>query len=188
MPREMTLKELKKDTTEVTNHMRSIFDLGHTLDKNKKNGLAFKYKYYENDDHSSVPLITEYDAIRFIFNFYSLAIDGTELNDTTLSMANKIKAHYANVSKQMGYKIQPPESLINSIGYGALGNQNFKQAAYFYKMNVENYPNSFNVYDSLGDYYIAIEDKANAIIAFENALSLRENVFSRNKLEGLRKP
>jgi hypothetical protein len=161
--------------------------LSKALDKNEKNGLTYKYKYYENDDHGSVPLITEYDALRFIFSFYPLKLNGADLNDATMLLANKITNHYSLLSNKMGYTIQPPESLINGIGYGALQNDNFKQAEYFFKMNVANYPNSFNVYDSLGDYYAAIEDKGNAIKSFRHALSLRENEFSRNKLELLLK-
>jgi len=187
MPEDMTIKKLKRDTTDDTNHMRAIFELSKALDKNEKNGLTYKYKYYENDDHGSVPLITEYDALRFIFSFYPLKLNGADLNDATMLLANKITNHYSLISNKMGYTIQPPESLINGIGYGALQNDNFKQAEYFFKMNVANYPNSFNVYDSLGDYYAAIEDKGNAIKSFRHALSLRENEFSRNKLELLLK-
>lgn len=187
LPDEMTIKQLKKDTTDDTNHMRAIFELSKALDKNEKNGLTYTYKYYENDDHGSVPLITEYDALRFLFDFYPLELNGDDLNDATMTLANKICDHYILVSNKMGYTIQPPESLINAIGYGAMGNENYQQAEYFFKMNVENYPTSFNVYDSLGDYYVSVDDKSNAIKAYENALSLRENVFSRNKLQALKK-
>ncbi len=186
MPADMTINKLKKDTTEDTNHMRSIFDLNDLLNKNKKNGLAYDSKYYENDDHSSVPLITEYDALRFIFSFYALDMNGLELNDTTLKLAHRIETHYAMVSNKMGYTIVPSEMLINSIGYAAMRNENSKQAEYFFKMNVKNYPNSFNVYDSLGDYYVSIGDKKNAMLSFEKALSLKENEFSREKFEALK--
>lgn len=185
MPEGMTIKKVKKDTTDATNHIRAILELGKTLDKNANNGLAYNYKFYENDDHSSVPLITEYDAIRFIFGFYALDIDFAELEDTTMAIIHKIENHYVKVSKQMGYEIMPPEAFINGMGYGMMGNNNLRQAEYFFKMNVKNFPGSFNVYDSLGDYYVTIEDKDNAIKSFEKALSIRENVFSRNKLQML---
>ncbi len=35
-------------------------------------------------------------------------------------------------------------------------------AIYLFKLNVINYPESYNVYDSIGDYYDAKGDKANA--------------------------
>ncbi len=187
MPEDMSINKLKRDTTDDTNHMRSIFELSETLDKNKKNGLVYKYKYYKDDDHGSVPLITEYDALRFIFDFYPFNISASDRVDSTIAIVEKITAHYTNVSKHMGYQVKPPENLINGLGYQAMGNNNFKQAKHYFKMNVSNYPNSFNVYDSIGDYYMAIEDKTNAMASFEKALSLQENVFSRNKLEALKK-
>ncbi len=62
--------KVKKDTTKSTEHIRSIFELRDYLNNNKQNQLKFAYKYYNNDDHNSVPLIAEYDALRFIFNYY----------------------------------------------------------------------------------------------------------------------
>lgn len=41
-----------------------------------------------------------------------------------------------------------------------------------YKFNVANYPQSPNVYDSLGDFYEANADKKNAIASYEKVLSL----------------
>lgn len=187
MPEDMTLKKLKKDTSEVTNHQRAIFDLSKVLDKNQQNGLRYRYKYYEADDHGSVPLITEYDALRFIFDFFSFDLHPAALNDSTNMVGDDIENHFKIVSEKMGYTVYPPENLINGLGYMAMQNENMKQAEYFFKMNVSHYPESFNVYDSLGDYYVAMEDKANAIQSFKQALKIRENVFSRNKLEGLMK-
>ncbi len=187
MPADMSLKKLKKDTSEATNHQRSILDLSKLLDKNPQNGLRYRYKYYQDDDHGSVPLITEYDALRFIFDFFSFEIDLEAFNDTTKMVGDDIEDHFNNVSEKMGYTVHPPENMVNSLGYMAMRNENMQQAEYFFKMNVSHYPESFNVYDSLGDYYVAMEDKENAIQSFKQALAIRENVFSRNKLEGLLK-
>jgi hypothetical protein len=52
-------------------------------------------------------------------------------------------------------------------------------------MNVTNYPESFNVYDSLGDYYEATGDKASAIENFKKALQLNDFADTRKKLEKL---
>jgi tetratricopeptide (TPR) repeat protein len=52
-------------------------------------------------------------------------------------------------------------------------------------MNVENYPKSWNVYDSYGDYFLALGDKPKAIEYFKKALVLKENTESRRKLNKL---
>ena len=52
-------------------------------------------------------------------------------------------------------------------------------------MNVQNYPESSNAYDSYGDFFVAIGDKAKAIELFRKALSLKENADTRSKLNKL---
>jgi predicted negative regulator of RcsB-dependent stress response len=53
-------------------------------------------------------------------------------------------------------------------------------------MNITNYPNSFNVYDSMGDYYDAKGDKQKAIQSYTKALSLKDWPDTRKKLEKLK--
>jgi len=52
-------------------------------------------------------------------------------------------------------------------------------------LNITNYPDSYNVYDSYGDYYVAKGDTTNAITQFKKALSIKENVDTRQKLDAL---
>jgi predicted alpha/beta superfamily hydrolase len=61
------LKQVGTDTTEDTMHMRSILTLQRYLETNKHNGLNYRGKYYQNESHMSVPLITTYEALHFIF-------------------------------------------------------------------------------------------------------------------------
>ncbi|HEX8327401.1 MAG TPA: alpha/beta hydrolase-fold protein [Hymenobacter sp.] len=64
----MNINMVRTDTTKETMHMRSILKLQSYFEMNKQNGLKCLGKYYKDDSHMSVPLITEYDALRFIFN------------------------------------------------------------------------------------------------------------------------
>lgn len=179
---------VKKDTTQGTRHIRAIFELANTLKNNKQNQLNFQYKYYDNDNHGSVPLIAEYDALRFIFSFYKLNLGFSDFTDASLNFPLKIEKHYQNVSEKMGYKVLPPEGAINNYAYMALSLKNFAQAEYFFKLNVKYYPDSSNVYDSLGDYYKEIGDKTNAISYYKKTLSInKENTETKQKLEELEK-
>jgi predicted alpha/beta superfamily hydrolase len=182
-----TLK-VKKDTTQGTRHIRSILELANNLKKNKQNQLNFEYKYYDKDSHGSVPFIAEYDALRFIFSFYNLNLSFSDFMDKGMNLPTKIEKHYQNVSEKMGYKILPPEAPINQCGYMALGQKNLVQAEYFFKLNVKNYPESANVYDSLGDYYKETGDKKNAISNYKKALSINtQSAETKQKLEELQK-
>ena len=71
---------------------------------------------------------------------------------------------------------------MNGMGSQALERKQYKKAERFFKYNVANYPESGNVYDSMGDFYEAVEDKANAIKNFQKALSIKENADTRRKL------
>lgn len=185
MDEHMNIKSVIKDTSSVTRHIRSILTLKNYLEKYRQNGIRFSWKYYDNDSHASVPLITEYDGLRFIFDYYPLKMNFSDFYDTTTSLADKFERHFSNVSKRMGYEIKCPENLMNHMGYQALENKQFKKAERFFKYNVDNYPDSYNAYDSFGDYFDAVRDKTHAIEYFKKALSIKEDADTRAKLEKL---
>ena len=182
MPEGMTLAKMKKDTSSETRHIRSIFELDKFLKAHPQNGLKYASMYYENDNHGSVPFASEYDGLRFIFDYYRLNITGKDFSDTSAELAIKLKAHYDMVSKEMGYKVSPPESNINFLGYNAMNNKNFTKAAALFKMNIDNYPNSDNVYDSYADLMVEQKDTANAIVNYKKALAIKENAYTKQKL------
>ena len=93
MPGGMTLDKLKKDTALATRHIRSIFALDKFIRSNQQNGLKYASKYYSDDDHGSVPLITEYDGLRFIFDYYRFNLDAADFWDSSDAVVKKFKAH-----------------------------------------------------------------------------------------------
>jgi uncharacterized protein len=44
------------------------FELGNYLEENKSKNLIYNWRYYKFDDHWSVPLIAEYDGLRFLLS------------------------------------------------------------------------------------------------------------------------
>jgi tetratricopeptide (TPR) repeat protein len=85
----------------------------------------------------------------------------------------------------MGFKVSPPEAVINFMGYNAIGNKQYTKAASFFEWNIANYPNSGNVYDSYGDLFAAKKDTLNAIINYKKALAISANAESKQKLDAL---
>ncbi len=69
-------------------------------------------------------------------------------------------------------KVEFTESELNSLGYQLLGIKNIKAAIEIFKLNVEAYPASFNVYDSLGEAYLANGDDKLAIENYRKSLEL----------------
>ena len=181
----MTLEKMKKDTTSDTRHIRSIFELDRFLKTHPQTGLKYLSRYYANDNHGSVPLASEYDGLRFIFDYYRSNITGKDYNDTSLALVMKYKKHYSIVSKEMGFKVSPPEALINFMGYNALGNKHYTKAKGFFELNIANYPNSSNVFDSYGDLFATKKDTSNAIINYKKAVALSSNAESKQKIDAL---
>jgi predicted alpha/beta superfamily hydrolase len=185
MPEGMTVEKMLKDTTAGTRHIRSIFAMDKFIKSAKKKGLQFTSKYYAEDDHGSVPLISEYDGLRFIFDYYKLKFAPKDFIDSSTAFVTKYKTHYQTVSKELGYQVSPPELLTNGLAYQAEGSQFFSKAAALFKLNIDNYPNSpvaFNEYAGLLAYK---KDTANAIVYYQKALAINKNDETKQKLNAL---
>lgn len=180
----MDITNVRSDTTKGTRHIRSILNLDQYIKEENQNGLRYESKYYSDDDHGSVPLIATYDALRFIFNKYCFKFSPKDITDPKVDLVNKFEKHYQEVSKMLGYKLSPPE-IINNMGYDVLERKQYAKAEGLLKINVNNYPESYNVYDSYGDYFLAIGYKSKEIEYFKKALSIKENPESRKKLNQL---
>lgn len=184
----MDLLKVRKDTSVITKHIRSALDLNDFLNQNKKSSLQYQYKYYKDDNHGSVPLIAAYDGLRFIFAFNQLKLSIAEQMNFNKAVFTKIEKHYENLSKHFGYKVNVPEQVINVYGYQSLAKKDIDLAGYLFKLNVTNYPESPNVFDSLGDFYEANGDKKNAIANYQKALTLDKDFpETKGKLDKLLK-
>ncbi len=166
------------DGTEDPNHI-VVRKFDSLLQKNKQSGLEHKYLTYDNETHNSQLVKATQDGIRFIVDKWKPA-----KTDTTVEMVIKF---YENRSIQSGLKELPPEQLINTIGYICLSiPDKIDEAVKFFQLNVKNYPNSFNVFDSLGDAFVAKKDKVKAITAYKKAILLNpKSVETINKLKAL---
>jgi len=180
--------QVKKDTAEISHHIRSIMKLADDLSVNKTNNLQWAKKYYPDDDHNSVSFNAEYDALRFIFknNRFPRNQPYNQYFDkqyNAVQLRQMITAHYKMMSAEMGYPVRPPEPEMNSIGYAFLQQKDYEKAAMFFQVNIDNYPKNFNVYDSMGDCFLARGDKANAEKYFKKALSIKYTKEIMDKLD-----
>lgn len=188
----MDTAQVRNDTTQITHHIRSILKLTDNLKKNPSNNLKWAYRYYPDDDHASVPLIAEYDGLRFVFanNRFPRNQPMNQFFDKTYT-ANDLKAlimkHYKMISEEMGYQVRPSESLMNMFGYSFLQQKDNERAFIFFDVNINYYPKSFNVYDSMGDYYLANNNKVKAAEYFKKALAIKDRSEIKDKLDKLEK-
>jgi len=77
------------------------------------------------------------------------------------------------------------ENELNSLGYQLIRSKKFKEAIRVFQLNVEAYPQSSNVYDSLAEGYMDDGNKLPAIANYQKSLEL--NPKNRGAVEMLRK-
>lgn len=65
-----------------------------------------------------------------------------------------------------------PENVLNTLGYFLMGNKRMNDAIEIFKFNVQSYPKSANVYDSLGEAYMKSGQKQLAIENYKKSLEL----------------
>ncbi len=79
------------------------------------------------------------------------------------------------------------EREVNSIGYRLLREGNVKESIEVFKQNVKDFPESSNVYDSLGEAYLEDGDEELAIVNYQKSLDMdRDNSRAKRVLRRLK--
>ena len=158
--------------------------LSQRLDSLKPAAIAFGHNRYPNDTHGLTPAPSLVDGLRFVFEPISVArLPIAALGPSTDSAAVvraviESKQRYAEGARTFGIDERLPEMQLNQVGYGALQVlKNPGLAVWVFRQNADLYPNSANVYDSLGDGLLAAGDTTAAMTQFKRAIE----VGTRNK-------
>ncbi len=149
-------------------------------------GFDWQVKRMPDENHGSVVLRAHYWGLRHIFDPWRLQADP----ETGLISegVDELRAHYAKLSQRYGFEIVASEDTVNRIGYQFLGRDDYDRAIEVFTYNVQLYPDSANVYDSLGE---ALENAgrldealANYSRAVENAPKIGDDrlaIFTENR-------
>ena len=92
---------------------------------------------------------------------------------------------YAVMQKEApGFKLD--ENAVNTWGYELMSDNHLTEAIDIFNLNVKNYPDSADVYDSLGEAYMKSGQKQRAIDSYKKALEKDpSNDIARQKLKEL---
>ena len=162
------------DGNEGAEYHKSVIKLQSLFQQNKITGFRYKYISYPEETHNSELVKATQDGLNFVFENWNPA-----KSDTTVELVSKF---YEKRSEQNGFQELPPEQLINEMGYKYLSNPNkINEAIKFFELNTKNYPNSFNVFDSMGDGYATKGDKEKAIAAYKKSIEINPNVEETQK-------
>src|SRR6201991_2996149 len=116
------------------------------LAKSNIKGFVWQAERLGDEDHGSVVLRSHYIGLRKVY-------EGWQAPQDLQSGLKGADAHYKKLSDKFGYSIPVPEGLINQMGYQLLFENKPEEAIAIFKTNVERYPGSANVYDSLAEAY-----------------------------------
>jgi predicted alpha/beta superfamily hydrolase len=174
-----TIKKLRKavyissaNTPRILNNnpikmRRAIRKFVKTLDAGRNVNFRLGFQYFDSEDHVSVPLLSLYHALLYIFEGFKQA--GVE-------SLPAMKTRFKQLSKRLGGDVLPSEGYVNGMGYRMLyAMQDVKKAIAFFEYNISNFPNSANAYDSLAEAYMIKGDKAQAIKNYKKSLKLDPN-------------
>lgn len=118
-------------------------------------------EYFKNENHWTVALMSLYHGMQFIYK-------DLKMKNIRNSSLEEIIAYY-KTNYNGGFL--PPERDVNNIGYQHL-RSDAKKALPYFKLNAENYPTSSNAFDSLGEVYMLLGDKKNAIKNYKESFRL----------------
>jgi uncharacterized protein len=125
--------------------------LKEILSKTNIKGFEWQAEHMTDEDHGSVVLRSHYFGLRKVYEGWQAPRD---LNSgAVLGGLKGADEHYKKLSEKFGYAIPVPENLINQMGYQFLFDAKPEEAIAVFKVNVERYPMSANVYDSLAEAY-----------------------------------
>lgn len=97
------------------------------------------------------------------------------------------KYYYAFKSHPL-FRNDNTETELNAFGYRMLQQGEHDIAVTLFQLNVESYPNSFNVWDSLAEVYMATGDIKKAVIYYQKSLELNpENSNATKQIALLKK-
>jgi len=107
--------------------------------------------------------------------------------DSRTSIAETLSATIASsgideaVKQYRDFKVAEPtvynfdEDQLNALGYDLLHAKKLKEAIRVFQLNVEAYPQSSNVYDSLAEGYMDDGNKPQAIANYQESIRLNPN-------------
>ncbi len=114
----------------------------------KPRGFMVRSARYPDEDHGSTTFLAHYAGMRTVFDGWVMPRDPKD--GVPLGGLKGVEQHYRELSERFGFPVSA-EQTINQMGYNLLGQKKIDDALAAFRRNVELYPGSANVYDSLAD-------------------------------------
>lgn len=143
-----------------------------------RKSLAFEAVRFADEDHGSVVLPTHYAGLRKVFDGYRFVPGGP--NEDPKQLHARAREHYAKLSERMGFPVPIPEPMLNLIGYRLLQAEHVQEAIEVFRANAQAYPDSANVYDSLGEAQERAGAQTEALASYRKAAEIGKKTSDPN--------
>lgn len=151
--------------------MQSGFDrMKAVLEQHASPNLRWHMVSMKEEDHGSIVLRSHYNGIEAIFEGWQMPRSA----GAPSAGLDAVEAHYRKLSDRLGWTVLPSEPTVNLLGYAALRSKQVAEAVALFRLNVANYPDSANVYDSLGEGLEASGQLRAALENYEEAVKRGE--------------
>ncbi len=147
------------------------------LQKSGPKSLSFEAVRFPDEDHGSVVLPTHYAGLRRVFEPFRFVLNAT---DDPKKLYPAAREHYAKASAQVGFALPIPEQTANVIGYRLLQAGHVKEAVEVFRANAETWPESANVYDSLGEAQERAGEPDQALTSYRRAAAIGKTTGDPN--------
>jgi uncharacterized protein len=120
-------------------HARCIHQFARVLKEDGPSNVQSKLDVIKDTDHSSIPLLSWYNGLRYIFEGYDVSHYSFTENPQI------IESHYANLEKTIGLKMPPPQDVIEIVLHYLTAPNRFpdkEKALMVAKMGLKYYPHA----------------------------------------------
>jgi predicted alpha/beta superfamily hydrolase len=166
-------------------HIDSIHQLGRNLAEHAPQNLKWNVHLIPDTDHSSIPLLSWYHGLQFIFDGYDMS------HYAMMEDPASIEKHFDELAKNTGLRMDPPETIFEILAHYLTTPNRFpdaEKALLVINMGLEYHPQSPYLYEKLGAAYEMNKETQKALEAYRKALRLNpENEVARERMQQLEK-
>lgn len=185
-------------------HQSFPYDLGgtqYTTIYDLKEKVIHLYYYHDYSKSITIHLMDELNKEDNVLNIPDLFPDNVssrkniqkvnDVKDFLKELSNPLFSNdYSKIKAEISFRdlsfvLSLFENDLNALGYELLNQTDKTAAINIFKLNVEYFPNSWNVYDSLGDGYLADGNYESALLNYEQSLKL--NPTNQNAITQIEK-
>lgn len=169
-------------SNDLNNYQPAIESFRDTLSRKVIPNLEWKYMFAPNKDHWTIAPAMLYEALTDIFSPWQLT---DPVNPITL---DRTMAHRKVLKEKYGYEVNI-ETRLAQFGKALLANDRLESSKRTFETIVSLYPDSPAGYYGLSDYYMAVNDKTNALSSINKAITTMKKIKSPevNEAEVLKK-